>query len=165
MSKKLFLLPALLLGAFLVFTPACGDDDACKDVECGTNGACFDGNCVCDDGYEIGTSGLCDTESRAKFYGNYNTSETCSTGNGSYSMGITAASGTDVTQISISNFGDSGLAATATVDGDDFTVASTTLPNGVTISGSGTISGNTITLNYTGSGPVSFTCTAVMTRQ
>ncbi|MCB0527273.1 MAG: hypothetical protein KDC61_16905 [Saprospiraceae bacterium] len=162
MSKKLFLLPALLLGAFMMFTPACSDEDLCKDVDCGANGTCFDGDCVCDVGYEIGASGLCDTESRVKFYGNYNVTETCDTGNGSYASAISA--GTSIDEINISNFGDSGFNVTAKVDGDEFSVSGVNLPNGVTVSATGSISGNTITLSYSGSGAVSFTCTATMTK-
>lgn len=165
MSKKLFLLPALLLGAFFMFTPACGDSDACKDVDCGTYGTCFDGDCVCDDGYEIGASGVCDTESRAKFIGNYNVSETCGGPADTYSSGI--SNGTSVTQVTISNFGNSGLNVTANISGDELTVPSTDLViggNTVTVSGSGTIVGNVLTLNYSASGAVSFSCTAVMTK-
>ncbi len=165
MSKKLFLLPALLLGAFLMFTPACGDSDACKDVDCGTNGTCFSGDCVCDDGYEIGASGLCDTESRVKFYGNYNVSETCGGPADTYASSISA--GTSITQVNISNFGNSGLNVAANIDGDNLTVPSTSLNiggNAVTVTGTGTIVGNVLTLSYSASGAVSFTCTATMTK-
>jgi len=119
MSKKLILLPALMLGAFLMFTPACGDSDACKDVDCGTNGTCFSGDCVCDDGYEIGASGKCDTESRVKFYGNYNVSETCGGPADTYSSGIEA--GPSITEVKITNFGNSGLNVNGTIDGDKLT--------------------------------------------
>lgn len=78
MSKKLFLLPALLLGAFLVFAPACGDDDPCKDVDCGANGTCFDGGCVCDVGYETDATGKCTVKTIDKLAGTYIVSEDCS---------------------------------------------------------------------------------------
>lgn len=171
MSKKLILLPALLVGAFLMFIPACTDENLCKDVDCGTYGTCFDGDCVCDDGYEIGTSGKCDTEQRAKFLGTYNSSETCTPpSTGSYSNTITA-SGSDVTKVVISNFGDSGLNATATIDGYDVTVEPQTFTIGGTtfeITGDGQLNsaGTTITLNYearTG-GAVAFNCTITMNK-
>ena len=171
MSKKLFLLPALLLGASLMFIPACGDENLCKDVECGANGTCLDGDCVCDDGYEIGASGQCDTESRAKFLGTYNATETCTPpSSGSYSNTITA-SGSDVTKVVISNFGDSGLNATATVNGSDVTVDSQTFNIGgtsYTITGDGSLSasGNVITLTYEAraGGVVAFNCTVTMNK-
>lgn len=168
MSKKLFLLPMLLLGASLMFIPACGDENLCDDVDCGTYGTCFDGDCVCDDGYEIGTSGTCDTEQRAKFLGTYNSTESCTpTSTGSYSNTITA--GSEITKIVISNFGDSGLNATATVDENDITVDSQTITVGTntfTISGNGSISGNILTITYEArsGGAVVFTCTVTMTK-
>lgn len=165
MSKNLFSLPALLLGAMLMFAPACGDSDPCKDVACGDNGTCFEGSCVCNEGFEQGTSGLCDTESRVKFYGNYNVTETCGGAADSYSSGISA--GSDITKVNISNFGNSGLNVSASVDGSNFTVASQTITvngNSVTVTGTGTISGTTVTLNYAGSGGATFNCVATMTR-
>lgn len=168
MSNKLFLLPALL-GALILFTPAC-DTDNCKDVDCGTNGTCFEGVCDCDAGYEIGTDGKCDTEMRAKFVGTYNTSESCDgTATGTFSNSITN-SGVNVSSIIISNFGDSGLNVTATVDGTDVTVPATTLNVGGTayeVTGSGSISGSTLTINYqarTG-GTIAFSCTMTMSKQ
>ena len=170
MSKKLFFLPALLLGAMLMFAPACGDSDPCKDVKCGDNGACFEGACVCNDGYELGATGLCDTESRVKFYGNYNVSETCTpTANGTYSS--TISSGADITKINITNFGDSALNVSATVDGTNITIPSQSLtvstPNGPvtsSVAGTGSISGSIVTITYTSTGGANFTCTQILTK-
>lgn len=167
MSKKLFFLPALLLGAMLMFAPACGDSDPCKDVACGDSGNCFDGACICNEGYEQGVSGVCDTESRVKFYGNYNVSEVCTPGGaGNYASVISAASA-DVTKINIANFGDTALNVSANVDGSTITVPSQTIninAGTATVSGTGSISGTTITLNYAASGSVNFTCVATLTR-
>ena len=108
MSKKLFLLPTLLLGAFLLFTPSCTETDLCKDLEgkCG-NGQCFDGACVCDEGYE-GTN--CESQWSAKFVGSYLGSDkvTASTaGNvGTYNLqkpAVITSKAAD--KISIANFG------------------------------------------------------------
>ncbi len=163
MSKKSFL-PALLFGAMLAFAPGCGDADPCKDVECGTNGTCFEGTCVCDVGYEAGVSGQCDTESRVKFYGNYNATETCTPGGtGTFSSAI--SSGSDITRINISNFADSGLNVAATVEESSITIPSQSLNiNGTaaTVVGTGSISGTTVTLNYTVSGGFNFTCSATL---
>ncbi len=166
MSKKSFLLPALLLGAMLTFAPGCGDADPCKDVDCGANGTCFEGTCACDVGYEAGTSGKCDTESRVKFYGNFNVTEICNPGGtGTFSSAISA--GTDISKVNISNFADSGLNISANVDGSAITIPSQALTINSTaanVSGTGTISGTTITLNYTVSGGFNFTCTATLVR-
>ena len=83
MSKKLFILPLFLFGAFLaVTTTSCGDN--CKDVECNT-GTCLDGTCECGVGYE-GTN--CEIESSGKFVGNYDGTDICNTGTFDYSMKI-----------------------------------------------------------------------------
>ncbi len=145
MSKKLFLLPALLLGAFLMFTPACGDSDACKDVDCGANGACFDGDCVCDDGYEIGTSGLCDTEWSAKFIGSYTGTDGCG-GALTQPANITRIS---ESKIRITNFGGFASYVDADVEGTDITITNYTDPANRKFTGSGEINGNTIIITYT----------------
>jgi len=145
MSKKLFLLPALLLGAFLMFTPACGDSDACKDVDCGTNGACFDGDCVCDDGFEIGTGGLCDTEWSAKFIGSYTGTDGCG-GALTTPVGITRVS---ESKIRITNFGGFLSYVDADVEGSDISITNYTDPANRKFTGSGEINGNTIIITYT----------------
>ena len=61
MKKSLF----ILLSIFTVFMSC---SDPCDDVDCGANGTCDDGTCLCEDGYE-GTS--CETEIRAKYLGTY----------------------------------------------------------------------------------------------
>lgn len=111
MSKKLFLLPTLLLGAFLLFTPSCTETDACKDLEgkCG-NGQCFDGACVCDEGYE-GTN--CESEWSAKFVGSYlGTDKVTASTSDPTTVGVTynlskpaVATRKGADKISISNFG------------------------------------------------------------
>lgn len=160
MSKKLFLLP-VLFGALLMFTPAC-DQDECKDVECGANGACFSGACICDDGYEEDAEGLCNTEWRAKFLGIYNIAEVCDgSPTGNFSSTITSSS-QDVTKVIISNFGDSGVAVTCDITGPDRLSIPSVSIQGKSVTGSGTISGNTLTITY--SSP-DFNCTMTMTKQ
>ncbi len=68
MIKKL-LFPALV-GAMTMFA-AC-ESDPCADLEgkCG-NGSCFEGTCVCDQGYESDASNACNVEWSAKFVGEY----------------------------------------------------------------------------------------------
>ncbi len=119
------------------------DTDACKDVTCDNGGICVDGTCVCEDGYE-GTN--CETEERTEFIGTYNVTEACTSGNYTYSITATT-SGTDVTSIIITNFGDYGVNVSATVDGDNITIANQTVGGG-TFSGTGQISGNVLTITY-----------------
>ena len=68
------------------------DTDACKDVDCGLNGTCVEGDCECDLGY----SGVaCATENRAAFVGTVNLSGTVAcgvSGNGTISSTATTIS-------------------------------------------------------------------------
>jgi len=52
--------------AFFFIISSCGDP--CDDVDCGMEGICIDGTCLCTEGYE-GTN--CEIEIRAKFVGNW----------------------------------------------------------------------------------------------
>lgn len=84
---------------------------------------------------------------RDKFLGNWNGQETCTVGSDSYTLGITASS-TEEVKIVLSNVYNQAFTATATVSGSTFTVASQSVGSGVTLSGSGTISGDALTFQY-----------------
>ena len=128
MSKKLFLLPALLLGAMVLFAPACGEDDPCADKDCGSGICDLDGNCNCDPGYEYDAEGLCNVVSRDKFVGNYTVNETCSNSGTAtpYPVGITA--GASITEVALSGFygpvsgGGFVAAVQATINGSEITI-------------------------------------------
>lgn len=49
-----------------IFTIGCSDP--CSDVDCGSNGICDEGTCICAEGYE---GAACETEIREKFIGTY----------------------------------------------------------------------------------------------
>jgi len=51
---------------FTLFTIGCSDP--CDDVNCGTNGTCDEGTCICKEGFE---GELCETEVREKFIGTF----------------------------------------------------------------------------------------------
>jgi hypothetical protein len=164
MNKKLLLL-SVLLGAFVMFAPACGDDDtdACKDVDCGVNGACFSGDCVCDDGYELGTDSKCSVVSREKFLGAYAATETCNV-SGDYNSTITTSS--SINKVVVTNFADGGTNITCTIDEKSITVDAGQKIQNLDVTGSGiaTVSGSktVIAWNYKVG---TITCTATMTEQ
>jgi hypothetical protein len=156
MNKKLFLLPAFILGAFLaVTTTSCGDN--CKDVECNT-GTCVDGTCECGDGYE-GTN--CEIEWSAKFLGSYLGTDVVTGGTagneGTYNLNAPAViTKINETTIRITNFGGFGSVLDATIDRPATSTASATEltinstdPGGRDFVGSASISGNTLTGSYT----------------
>lgn len=148
MSKKLFLLPLFIFGAFLaVTTTSCGDN--CKDVECNT-GTCLDGTCECGDGFE-GTN--CEIEWSAKFVGSYLGTDvvTVSTaGNeGTYNLTQPAiVTRSTESTISIANFGGFQSFVNATIQDSDKLSINFTDPGQRTFVGTGSISGNTISGTY-----------------
>ncbi len=157
----------LSVGAFSVITYTACTKDECKDVVCSNGGTCIGGACVCPTGYEGST---CQTESRTKFIHQYTVSASCQA---TYVANITAASGTDVTKVTITNFANLNSAAgttttvTATVDGSSITIPSQNVVGfssaTINVSGSGTISNGVITMDYTvtaGSTPNSCTNTS-----
>lgn len=142
MSKKLFILPALL-GAFLLFATACGD--SCDTTKCG-NGTCLDGTCECDLGYEKDKDGNCTVATRDKFLGNYTVNETCSNSGTAtpYPVGIIA--GVNINEVKMNGVygpvasGGFAKSVVATVSGNTLTIARQQ-PDGdnIYIVGSGTI--------------------------
>lgn len=123
------------------------DTDACKDVDCGVNGTCLEGDCICDDGYE-GTN--CETESRIKFQGTYLASGTITcpvSGNGTLtdeSFTVSSSSlADDKVTIDIA-----GLILNATVSGSDLTIDPKTV-DGFDYSGTGTLNASGTTLTVT----------------
>lgn len=115
---------------------------------------------TCDEGFE---GDKCDTEIRAKFIGQFQGSETCTVGTDNYTVTITSAT-SDVLKVTFNNVYNAGYTATATVDGSAFTVASQTVASGVTVAGSGTISGDVLTFTYTIDGAANNTCTFTGTK-
>lgn len=100
MRTKLFL-PILILGISLFFISSCGEADPCKDVDCGVNGTCFIGECVCNEGFE---GAGCTAEWVTKFVGSYLGSDKC----GTRTLTLTKPaifSRVDGTTVQIANFG------------------------------------------------------------
>jgi len=158
--KSLFLASFLTVGVFstVVFTSC--DPDPCKDIICANGGTCTDGTCMCPSGYE-GT--LCETLSRDKFIGVFNGTETCTVGTDAYSITITSNS--DKIKFNIQNLYNQSFTAIATAGGNSFSIPNQTVGSGVTASGSGSITGNTITITYTiNDGTNTNTCTFVGTK-
>lgn len=149
MSKKLFILPLFLFGAFLsVTTTSCGDK--CKDVECNT-GTCLDGTCECGVGFE-GTN--CEIEWSAKFLGSFLgadvvTASTAGTATGTYNLTKPAVvTRLSEATISVSNFGGFDSFIDATLDEADHFRIDDTDPAGRKFVGEGSVNGNTISGSY-----------------
>ncbi|MCF8258204.1 MAG: hypothetical protein K9J06_11655 [Flavobacteriales bacterium] len=159
MKTNLFQILGVVAIGVMSFS-AC-ETDACKDVNCGTNGTCVDGDCVCDTGYE-GVS--CQTEERTKFIGSYSVTEACTSGNYTYSLTVTT-SATGVDKIVAQNFGDYGVDLVGTVDGSNVTFANQTVGGG-TFSATGQLTGSILTISYTvTAGSSTDSCTITATKQ
>lgn len=137
------------------------ETDACQDVDCGANGTCVEGDCVCDTGYE-GVN--CETEERAEFLASYSVSESCTSGNYTYNITVSTSS-TGVNKIVVQNFGDYGVDIVGTVEGNSVTFASQQAGGG-SFQGSGQISGNILTITYSvTAGTSTDDCTMTCTKQ
>ena len=157
------LVKLLSFAAIVAFFVSSCNTDPCKDVVCGDQGVCDEGICLCNTGYEKDSAVLCNTEWSAKFIGtNLATQDTCYGDNGNFSVAYNMTiSRTSEKKLSTTNLG--GFGATNTVDIDvtsstDLTINHTDVGSRV-FAGTGSISGNTITLNYT----VTYTDTTVDT--
>lgn len=104
-------------------------------------------------------------DARDKFLGAYTVVETCGSGNDSYEITI-IASGSDGNAVNVFNLYDSGLSMSATVNGNNITIPSQVF-SGATVSGSGSLSGNIVTINFTISFPLvgNDNCVAICTRK
>lgn len=138
--------------------------DPCKDVTCENNGTPTedgeDCKCVCGTAYE---GERCETLVRAKFIGNFNGTEACTTGNDTYAVTVTAGSGDG--DVIIGNLYNAGFFVNAQVnDNGGLTIPSQSFGTGQ-ISGSATINGNTLTVNFVvTAGGASDTCTGTYTK-
>ncbi|MCB0533046.1 MAG: hypothetical protein H6574_04965 [Lewinellaceae bacterium] len=168
MNKKLVYLFALL-GIMVMFAPACGDTDPCKDVDCGANGTCFEGVCVCNVGYE---GGDCNTEWSEKFLGDYTAESSCNAGS-TYQGTITRISESEIRINEYGGFSGANhidvsvsLASASDVSATGIVVNVTNDGYNRKITGTGSISGKVITITATidyNDGFPPETCTDVLT--
>jgi hypothetical protein len=79
MSMKLFFL--ILFSTIAVFSACDEEIDPCKAIgdQCG-KGACLEGTCICDNGYEPDSAGYCILSWSQKFVGPYYGKEVCLSG-------------------------------------------------------------------------------------
>ena len=153
MKKSLL---SFLAGAaiFAVSLSSCSTGP-CKDVNCGTNGTCVDGNCSCEPGYE---GSACDIEFATKYISatgwsasDNTTASTAGTTLGvfTYVPTLTKGAANRVLVSGMSGFADSVIDLTLNAS-TTFTIADTDAA-GRTFAGTGSITadGKTISANYT----------------
>lgn len=105
-----------------------------------------------------------DPPARDKFLGSYQVNENCNTGTYSYSLSI-VESASSLDGVIIQNFGNfqTTINVNANVSGDNMTFNAT--QDGVTLTGSGSINGNTLTIIYQAAGQFDDSCTATCIKQ
>ncbi len=152
-TKRINFLLIACMGFFLFATSSCEKDvPGCTDA----NAENFNVDATSDDGTCV--------LARAKFLGTYNVNESCTSGTYSYNITITE-SGTADDAIVITPFGNyQGVSVRATVSGAGISFNDT--QNAITFSGSGDISGNSLSIIYTASqGGVMDNCTKTCIKQ
>jgi len=164
MIKKLMHKPAtpsiLLFALILLFTQSFQScKDRCKFQVCENGGTCDDGTCLCPDG----TTGLdCSILLRDEYLGTYDVTETCGQGNYTYVLTITADPD-NIALVNIQNLGDFGLDFSASASFDGLTFNQTR--QGLTLTGTGTINGNVLTIQFSTSGSFADDCSSSATKR
>ena len=149
MKKNLvFGITTFMLALLSIATISSCSTDKCKGVTCQNGGTCNDGTCACATGYE---GANCQTRVNAKFAGTYTGSTPCEPN--VVALGITAATASPLI-ITIEYLESAGtwVELEATVSGNTITIspqAKNITGNNYTVDGSGTLSGNNITLTIT----------------
>lgn len=154
-TKTNFKVVIITVAVFFAFAMTACETEGCTDPLSEN----FDASATTDDG-------SC-TYARTKFLGSYNVSETCGSGNFSYTISVgTSTTGAD--KVVINNFGGYGSSLVASVSGSNITFNESLNISGgnVNFSGSGSIVGNTFTIIYTAAqGTASDNCTKTCVKQ
>ena len=139
----------------------------CGTTTCQNGGTCTNNKCVCTTGY---SGNSCQTAWTDQFVTTYNcTRADCSpavVGVNSWQSAITKASSNSGYTLAISNFDNSNIAQTATVDSAG-NISITPAAGTYGVSAKGAIVGNTITLNFTtyvAGGVPGYSCKMVMVK-
>lgn len=176
MNRILLYLSFAAFTGTVMFASSCKEDkDPCEDVNCLNEGACDDGDCVCEEFFYGSTCAVrcvngsydstcvcnsgwegdeCETEERAKFIGSFSVYETCITSSQDYNYLSTIKEGEDgLLSIAIYNFRDDETYAPviATVEDGTNLLIEPQKPKGTQeVSGTGYINDtrDTITIDY-----------------
>lgn len=122
-------------------------------------------SCSKDDTCPSGFEGSdCKTMINAKFIGTYEGAETCTVGSDNYSISVTALSA-DNMKLTVTNLYNDSYVLTATItESNKFSISGT--DKSTTFTGTGTLSGNVLTIAYTANGGgLSNSCTFTGTRK
>jgi hypothetical protein len=160
--KKIKNFAGMMAIVFGVFTMnAC---NPCRNVDCGVNGECEEGVCICDAGYE---GDACETRINAKFEGTYSTTDACAGAGYSQTVSASTATPTEIVFSNLGNFTNPAVVRATVSNSTSFAASNFVDATGRSFSVTGSISGTTISLNYTvtySDGEVETCNNVVMTR-
>lgn len=135
----------------------CENKNPCHDIVCQNGGTCVSGKCNCPSGYE---GEFCQSPARDKFFGIYTGNEDCGFNHGTYMITVTANSNNN--EFKIANlFDNPNFVVNCTLTGNStFSLSNTQTDPAIT--GTGSINGSTLTIEYTISdGTTTYNCTYV----
>lgn len=162
--------PALILAPLLFSLVFLGCRDKCKKLDCGVNGSCVEGECLCTSGYE---GGLCETTVTAKFDKTYDLEESCTAGSDYYDVKMLpdAENPSNLMLIGLWEKSQDTVFATVSDDGRTITIERQPLDN-VEVSGTGTALDGfgidveiTYQVHYAGQSWAFDNCTATLSSQ
>lgn len=104
---------SILVSLLLILLSAACKQNECADVPSCVNGACVEGECLCNEGWE---GGSCDTPSADKFAGTYSVTDLCNNAALAYASQISKGSTFGTVLISVIH--DENRTVSATVHGD-----------------------------------------------
>lgn len=137
----------IALGLFLVLgISSCRD--RCKNLDCGTNGSCVEGECVCNSGYD---GGLCEETVTEKFNRTYQLEESCTAGDDLYDVVMIPDADDPSLLYMIGVWEQDQDTLEARVEDDGTTISISRQPLGnveVSGTGSGDVFGISVDINY-----------------
>ncbi len=125
----------LLTISFALTIGAC--NDPCDDLDCGTNGTCDEGLCICDSGYE-GTN--CEALVIDKYLGTWTSTDFQCDGDAfGEDIVFVFQQGATINDLEFYDTEEPDVIFQIDYDGNDLTMPATTIEDGVVVSGTGTL--------------------------
>jgi len=149
------------LACFLLLATSC--QDPCDDIQCGANGSCDDGTCICDTGYE---GDLCNTLIIDKYTGTWNSTGFQCDGD-TDDLVFVIEQGATITDIQLYEIEDPEILIKLNYNGTSITIPFQEFEDGFSVEGSGNINADgsmSLLVNVTEDG-FTFVCSGILTKQ
>jgi len=127
---------SFLSALILIFLTSCSDP--CDDVNCGENGSCDEGICLCDTGYE-GVN--CEAKEIDKFIGSWTSNDFQCAGDNVGPVTLVIEQGPSITELAMYDLDEPLFRFDITYSGTELTVPEQNI-DGTTVSGTGNLNGD-----------------------